>query len=135
MEPCEARLLFDDAPHVGDFVLDRSFSNDGVADQLIPTAGFEEDDGMFFVAALPGGKVLAVGGDADTNEVVRLNHDGSFDTTYGGGDGTAGPFSLNAKRALLQTDGKLLLLGITGASIDPNSALSTVAVSVERLNS
>src|SRR5207237_225606 len=77
--------------------LDPSF---GIGGKVVADVGF--DDHATALALAPDGKVVAVGFDTTTTfknfEVVRLNPDGSFDTTFNG-DGRGGVPGLRRRPA------------------------------------
>lgn len=88
--------------------LDTHFGNDGVL-YLSPAMGFGEDS---VISLQTNGKIVVMGhGEGDTlATVVRLNADGSFDTTFGA-NGTV-TFEAGTPVALtVQADGKIVAAG------------------------
>ncbi len=115
--------------------LDSTFGSRGVA--VIPlstfTNGVVSGDGAYAVAIQPDGKIVAAGYDLVANKkpqgtyysdfaVVRLNTNGTLDTTFGGGAGyvttrltPALQFGSNwAASIALQTDGRIVVGGDLG---------------------
>lgn len=95
-----------------DGTLDSTFGGgDGTARPLLPP-----DDRSWSAAALAvrtNGKLAVVGTAGGQAVVVALNPDGSFDTSFGGGDGTVESTSLAWANALvIQDDGKLAVAGV-----------------------
>jgi uncharacterized delta-60 repeat protein len=78
------------------------------------------------VIVQPDGKIVIVGADGADFVIVRLNVDGSFDTTFGGGAAAASSSSLASADSTLQTTGKT-------KTADSGSRLAIDAVSVEQL--
>jgi uncharacterized delta-60 repeat protein len=102
----------------GDF--DPTFSDDGyLVDPIGPPNSSGRRGGTpYSVSVLPDGKVLLVSNASDSkNSVTRLNEDGSFDTSFGGGTGTvntrfgAGAGSLFPWTSVVQPDGKIVVGG------------------------
>ena len=132
-------LHFTIARYNQDGSLDSTFGSGGVA--VIPLStntksGPDYGDGAYAVAIQPDGKILAAGYDAsspfqykkqlefyDDWALVRLNSNGTLDTTFGGGTGyvttrlapatiQAGPFGGGATSIALQpSDGKIVVAG------------------------
>jgi uncharacterized delta-60 repeat protein len=117
-ESLERRTLF----AAGD--LDPTFGGDGIV--LLHEPGWFDD-----VAVLPGGKLLAVGSTFTAEDMrdyflARFNPDGSFDITFGGGDGKAFvDFGSNdfARRVAHQSDGKIIVYGTVLARFLPDGRL------------
>src|SRR5205823_2301211 len=109
LEPLERRALLSAGQ------LDATFGGgDGIVSAAPGAAGSFND-----VAVLPGNKVLAVGttlttGGGSDVSLSRFNADGSYDTTFGGGDGTVtadfGPAD-QGRRLAVQPDGKIVVFG------------------------
>src|SRR5687767_9837894 len=79
LDRLESRLLLT----AGD--LDPTFGGrDGAVATATPLGGVLHD-----TAVLPGGAVLAVGGDSGNSHLVRYAADGGLDKSFGGGDGIA----------------------------------------------
>src|SRR5437868_7145765 len=102
LEPLERRALLSAGQ------LDPTFGGGGIVS--VAAGGAFED-----VAVLPGNKLLAVGTTSNTAGahsayLARFNADGSYDTSFGGGDGVA-TGSFDAHRLALQTDDKILVFG------------------------
>jgi uncharacterized delta-60 repeat protein len=106
-----------------DFALNR-YNADGTSDTTFGTNGKKaidvgSGDSLYGALVQPDGKIVLTGTSAYTNgstyTLVRLNADGTFDTTFSG-DGkatpavTSGTLSLNGALAV-QADGKILLGG------------------------
>jgi uncharacterized delta-60 repeat protein len=95
--------------------LDTSFANAGMRRLSLDETGSKADD----VLVQPDGKILASGyGELGNMTIVRLNEDGTLDTSFGGGDGIAAPsFSLSccpfgaAIALALQPDGRIVFVG------------------------
>jgi uncharacterized delta-60 repeat protein len=97
--------------------LDRTF---GGGDGKFSKDLFGEGDRVSDGAVLPGGKILLVGGTAtptgDRALLLRLNPNGSLDTTFGGGDGVVttsmgSGFSF-ANALAVMSDGRLVVCGV-----------------------
>ena len=77
-------------------------------------------------AVLPGGKILAVGNTLTGAYLARLNSDGSFDATFGGGDGRVfleiGP-AAGFGRVAVQADGKIVAFGAALARFNDDGSL------------
>jgi uncharacterized delta-60 repeat protein len=91
--------------------------------------------GAYGVAIQPDGQIVVAGGANALSEgsfntrmaVARFNTDGSFDTTFGGGDGTqiqlgVGIDQSNAYNVVIQPDGKI----ITNGQIDAHFGLARI---------
>jgi len=106
--------------------LDTSFGGGGEVTYAANTAS-----GALDVVVQPDGKVLAAGDSSGHFVVVRFNHDGSLDNTFGKrGAATTTIFSKNFERIYalaLQPDGKIVAAGTTGP---PNSTGSREIVLV-----
>lgn len=112
--------------------LDTSFSGDGKR-----AIDFGGTDAANAVLVQPDGKIVlagrGAGGDDGTFCVARLRPSGALDTTFGsGGKRTIdfGATSSTAQGAALQPDGKILLVGSSGARVavarlNPNGSLDT----------
>lgn len=115
-----------------DGTLDASFGTGG---KVITTIGSSHEEGRGGVTVLADGKIL-VGLDyrnAPNNEfaLVRYTSAGSLDPTFGGGDGKVTLLLGNSSDAYamaVQTDGKIVLAGLTGSSGDYNVALARFQV-------
>ena len=105
----------------GEFLLVR-YNSDGTLDTSFSGDGkLATDFGVNLVCAVSvveqsDHKILAAGqittGDTYTLALARFNADGSFDTTFGGGDGqVTGPVC--TAQVTLQSDGKILVAGTT----------------------
>ena len=110
------------ARYNSDGTLDPSFAGDGTFN--IGWAAFF-NDGVDSLAIQPDGRILAAGftdaGNPGANlAMVRLNTDGTLDTSFGGGDGvvfTAVPGSIgeSGRSIALRADGKFYVVGSSGA--------------------
>lgn len=121
------------ARYNSDGSLDSSFANGGV--QAIPVGAFDQ---AWDVALQSDGKII-VAGETETHTtpfdfgVVRLNPDGSLDTTFNGTGMRTIDFGGNADVAYgvaIQSDGRIVLAG----SSTPTAANSASAVALVRLN-
>ena len=98
------------ARYNADGTLDTTFSGDGKLTNPNTTWGYR-----VAVAAGPGGKLLVSGTNGDF-AVMRYNVDGTIDTSFGGGDGTA---SLDlggldyAYTLTVQSDGRVVAAGLS----------------------
>lgn len=104
--------------------LDPTFSGDGRMTVHFPSS--DSHDGANAVAVQPDGKIVLGGSLAWSNTdtdfaFVRLNPDGSLDTTFGGGtgrvgiafdDGPSGHFHDEVTDVVIQPDGKILACGL-----------------------
>ncbi len=96
--------------------LDPTFGSGGI--QVIQVAAQQRDFAKA-VAVQPDGKIVigAELGDytLDTNQVVliRLNANGSLDTTFGTGGKIINPGQIHIRKILIQPDGKILAAGAT----------------------
>jgi uncharacterized delta-60 repeat protein len=97
--------------------LDSSFNNDGIFTTYLG----DHDNYIFDVSVLPNGKILLLGqsyitGTANDPVLIRLNADGSYDTSFGD-DGIATFIVSNGfdfvTQFVLQPDGKVLVVGNT----------------------
>lgn len=94
--------------------LDTSFGSGGKVFVTFP--GFSSAD-CEKIAVLPDGKIVGVGNvSSDAIALVRLNPDGSLDTTFGSGGtvvtaGTGAGFLDGIPGLVLQGDGKILVMG------------------------
>ncbi len=81
----------------------------------------------YTVHVLAGDKILLAGQGNDDLVAVRLNANGSIDTTYGGGDGISDYIDMggveSGRSSLLLPDGRLAISGQTGAGGDIGIAL------------
>jgi uncharacterized delta-60 repeat protein len=105
-----------------DGTLDPSFGSGG-KETLIITPG---EDGLADLAIQPDGKIVAVGEISFGFGIVRLNSDGTFDTTFGNGGVITrdnGTFSLYTSVAL-QPDGKIVAAGYPVTTIQRNDLLN-----------
>ena len=113
------------ARFLADGSLDPSFGTSGTFrfGRGYPAPGIGSDEVVQALALQPDGKILVAGGLADNGNAVasflvgRLKATGSWDTTYGGGTGfvtTSFRSSTAAYGAALQSDGKLVVAGLTG---------------------
>jgi len=116
-----------------DGAADTSYSADGkdliIFSDIVPgTDGGLRTAG---VAALAGGKILLlVNLDSDDAQpqpaLIRLNADGSFDTSFGGGDGVLSfkfgdaPSGNRPNAMIVQSDGKIVVAGLDGDGDDAN---------------
>jgi uncharacterized delta-60 repeat protein len=97
--------------------LDTSFGTGGTV--ILVEAGNQRADAVLL---LPGGKILAIGSDANRLTVFRFNSDGSADMTFGT-NGRVTQFigdRSNGNDAVLQPDGKIVIAGmlkITGETL------------------
>ncbi|SEI76937.1 delta-60 repeat domain-containing protein [Azotobacter beijerinckii] len=118
-----------------DGTLDTNFGSDGKA---IFELGYSDDQGHS-VTVLPDGKILMAGSSYDYSEnstyfdfsVIRLNADGSLDTSFGGGGEAIADIDGNSdfgNSLLVQPDGKIL---VAGRSYNPGY---DTEFSVARLN-
>ncbi len=102
--------------------LDTTFDGDGIK-TLTPSGNRNQ---LRAVALQPDGKIVAAGSVSPSEfdvGVVRLNDDGSLDTSFDG-DGIASPRIMGSQeigRALaIQPDGKIVVAGGTGSSVAVN---------------
>jgi uncharacterized delta-60 repeat protein len=96
---------------LSDGTLDPSFSEDGI---LTFSDG---NEGIAGIALQADGKIVATGRDSlERIYVVRLNADGSFDTTFSGdGKVNTAPAAFNSGAAIaIQSDGKIVVAGDSG---------------------
>ncbi len=113
--------------------LDTSFETDG---KVIPTFG-SSDEEAFAVAVQADGKIVAAGIDSNADfALVRLNQDGTLDTSFDT-DGKVmtafGSGGGEARAIALQADGKIVVAGFTALNIidfalaryNPNGSLDT----------
>jgi uncharacterized delta-60 repeat protein len=79
------------------------------------------------VAVQPDGKIVTAGIDDDSMNAVRINTDGTLDTTFGfGGEAeTSFPEKSQANALALQPDGAIILAGTEG---DPNGNLAVARI-------
>ncbi len=104
--------------------LDASFGGDGKV-----TVGIDRDDGAFASALQADGKIVAAGyaveGEIARFAIVRLNADGTLDTTFDG-DGkvttSIGDFDI-AHAVAVQPDGKIIAAGYTSNGTNADFAL------------
>lgn len=94
------------ARYLSDGTLDSSFGSGGI---LRFDTGFS--DSANEVVVDPNGKILFVGRGAS---IVRLNDDGAFDTSFGGGDGVVSGSFFEFLDVVLQDDGKIITSGRNG---------------------
>ncbi|MEZ5908176.1 MAG: tandem-95 repeat protein [Hyphomicrobiaceae bacterium] len=98
-----------------DGTLDTTFGGDGIVTELVGGAGGE----AYGVALQPDGKLILAGrtfnGSNSDVAVMRLNADGTLDTSFGGGDGVftlpVGTGNDQALDILVQPDGRLVITG------------------------
>lgn len=110
--------------------LDPSFDGDGIV--TVPF-GMAPDmaSGADEVLLQPDGRIVLVGWFADSPvlqyALARLNADGSLDPSFGTGGKASAPLvgavGLGTA-AVLQADGRIVVLGATGAAANPNVALA-----------
>lgn len=99
-----------------DGALDPSLDGDGI---LLPATG----TGAFQDAVVqPDGKIVAQLLRGSTNSIVRLNHNGSFDTTFSLDGNVTFPGAL---KVALQSDGKILTTGTSSSPSATNSSIMT----------
>lgn len=93
--------------------LDTSFSGDG---KVTAAFGYGYGESVNSMILQPDGKILVAGGFSDFS-VARFNPDGSLDTSFSGDGkrridaGGNGSYSDFPEKVLLQSDGKILLVG------------------------
>jgi len=97
--------------------LDTSFSSDGKLTTSITTSG----EGAFAVVLQPDGKILAAGGSSSGSNLnfssIRYNTDGDLDTSYSSDGKLITDLGSNEDQcsgAWIQSDGKIILAGVTG---------------------
>ena len=111
---------------------DTTFGNNGLVKVARP-----EYEGAVSIATIPGGKTLVMydGVSVATGKVVhnltilRLNNDGSLDTTFSGSGKIVINGLLPAKNMVVRKDGRILAAGyarLPGNEASPRSALSVV---------
>ncbi len=130
----------DQVAHTLDFAI-LQFNTDGTLDTSFGTGGgtnvdfFAGNDAAFALVIQADGKIVAAGsasrGDATSPDfaLVRLNADGSFNTTFGTGGKVTTDFSASLDGIYglaLQTDGKIVAAGFTFIEVenDDNFALA-----------
>ena len=99
--------------------LDQTFGSGGKVIAALDAGG----DQLVAIALQPDGKIVAAGSLIQNNGqtaflVARFNPDGSLDQTFGSGGSTATTFndpSTAANDLALQPDGKIILVGVSGA--------------------
>jgi len=116
--------------------LDPTFGNGGE----VTTDFFGNNDGASAVAIQPDGKIVVAGSakhgsDSSTSDFAlsRYNQDGTLDQTFGSGGKQTTDFfgQLDVAYAVaIQTDGKIVLVGLTYSSTDP----ATVDFALARYN-
>lgn len=98
-----------------DGTLDSSFGSFGRVLISSPTIG----EAVNAVTLLPDGRIVAAGYSGQDFLVMRMNANGSFDTTFGGATGrvtTPMGVAAQANSVIVKPNGKLLVSGSTGAS-------------------
>ncbi|MRD49150.1 hypothetical protein GHT07_17885 [Caenimonas koreensis DSM 17982] len=105
---------------------DTSFNGDGNADGRIMTPVGDVLDVVYRVMNLPDGKILVSGlsfynATSNYGILIRYNHDGSLDTTFGGDGIVYSPWPVPADASFqdiaVQGDGKIVVTGFRGALI------------------
>jgi uncharacterized delta-60 repeat protein len=105
--------------------LDTSFDTDGIA--ISNLRG--DNDGVSALTLQPDGKILvagysrAVGAGRDDLTLVRYNSDGSLDTSFDTDGVVISPINGFAQSLILQSDGKIIISGITDNGSDEDFAL------------
>src|SRR5262249_18329443 len=93
--------------------LDTSFDGDGLA--MIDLGGNEGSNGV----TIDSNGTILVASQQDNIALVRLNTDGSLDTTFDG-DGivitNASPFGSDGRSIVVQNDGKIVVAGVSNQS-------------------
>jgi uncharacterized delta-60 repeat protein len=105
--------------------LDASFGSGGKAIFNVLTSGSNQSDIAFRVLLQSDGKILVAGfSNTIYFSVIRLNSDGTLDTTYGDGTGKLtfnfGGNDITVNSAVLQPDGKLIMVGQSRNSGSPS---------------
>jgi uncharacterized delta-60 repeat protein len=112
--------------YLSDGTPDRAFSHDGEFD-------FEQDSGdIVAMVALPDGRMIVAqsGPNGGPWRLLRLNRDGSIDTSFGTGGSVEGSFGSVYGSWLtdfaLQPDGRIVVLGVLGGGDPPQPKLLVV---------
>jgi len=100
-------------------LLDETFGQRGIVNT--PGAGA----GSAYAAVLqPDEKIIAVGYNGTTFELIRYNSNGSIDTSFNGGNPVVGANTTRyAHAALLQPDGKIVAVGVSSVGTGERSCL------------
>ena len=134
----DGKILVGGRFHVADGVALRNlvrFNPDGSLDVSFNADGSGPDDQVVAMVPVADGKFLIGGGfkrynDAAQAGIVRINNDGSLDSTFNPGGSGVG-LDLGAVQTIsLQADGKILISGFNIASYNGN-----ISNSIARLNS
>jgi uncharacterized delta-60 repeat protein len=103
--------------------LDGSFGNSGIVSTSV-TSSFDSINGL---AVQPDGKIVAAGlGDGGDVALARYNTNGTLDTSFDG-DGivtAAAHTSTEAYDVVIQPDGKIVVVGMIGVSLDSDVLLA-----------
>src|SRR5438552_3308188 len=93
--------------------LDTSFGQGGTTTVSIPGTSTAESGNA--VALQSDGKAVIVGSAQSNIAIMRLNTDGSLDTTFGFGGKVASNVGYEGDAVAIQADGKIVVGGLAGA--------------------
>jgi uncharacterized delta-60 repeat protein len=127
-QPNSSGLVLAMARYNSDGSLDASFGRGGKVTgrrgEILPG----EVAGTGAIQLQPDGKILVPGGNAGVGGVLRFDHDGGLDTTFG--DAGFAAMNIGTYALTLQPDGKILLAGSVSSD-----GFQTTDIALARLNS
>ncbi len=121
--------------------LDTTFNSSGVTPGLL-ILNIAGGSAINFITIQPDGKIIGVGTASGNSLLIRLNTDGSFDTTFNGGNPVLTPSPVAGLLAelfdvVLDKTGKITVVGVLSTIIEtnPHAPMTTADMLIARYNS